>query len=157
MITFGLIGYELVKTLSENGSVSRGVCKVDTAGNLIEIKERTKIFAKGNKIVFEDDGAEVEVSSDSKVSMNFWCFTPYVFSICKDLFDDFLKLNLNQIKSEIYVVDVAARFITMTDNVLKVIPTSAKWFGVTYKEDAPDVENNINALISKGEYPVSLW
>ncbi|MBS1749932.1 MAG: nucleotidyltransferase [Bacteroidetes bacterium] len=155
--TFGLIGYELVKTLSENGSVSRGVCKVDTAGNLIEIKERTKIFAKGNKIVFEDDGAEVEVSSDSKVSMNFWCFTPYVFSICKDLFDDFLKLNLNQIKSEIYVVDVAARFITMTDNVLKVIPTSAKWFGVTYKEDAPDVENNINALISKGEYPVSLW
>lgn len=155
--TFGLIGYELVKTLSENGSVSRGVCKVDTAGNLIEIKERTKIFAKGNKIVFEDDGAEVEVSSDSKVSMNFWCFTPYVFSICKDLFDDFLKLNLNQIKSEIYVVDVAARFITMTDNVLKVIPTSAKWFGVTYKEDAPEVENNINALIFKGEYPVSLW
>ncbi len=154
---FGLIGYELVKTLSDNGSVSRGVCKVDKTGNLIEIKERTKIFAKDNKIVFEDDGKEVEVSSDSKVSMNFWCFTPYVFSICKELFDEFLKTNLNQLKSEIYVVDVAASFITLPDNVLKVIPTNAKWFGVTYKEDAPDVENNINALISKGEYPSSLW
>src|SRR5690606_25759238 len=121
------------------------------------IKERTKIFAKDNKIVFEDDGKEVEVSSDSKVSMNFWCFTPYVFSICKELFDEFLKTNLNQLKSEIYVVDVAASFITLPDNVLKVIPTNAKWFGVTYKEDAPDVENNINALISKGEYPSSLW
>lgn len=155
--SFGLVGYELIKTLSDNGSVSRGVCKVDNAGNLIEIAERTKIYAEGNRIVYDDDGAKVEVPSVSKVSMNFWCFTPYVFSICKELFDEFLKNNLHQPKAEIYVVDVAAKFITMTDSVLKVIPTDAKWFGVTYKEDAPEVEKNINVLISKGEYPESLW
>lgn len=155
--TFGLVGYELIKTLSDNGSVSRGVCKVDQAGNLIEIAERTKIYADGGRIVYEDGDTKVEVPSDSKVSMNFWCFTPHVFSICKELFDTFLKTNLHQPKAEIYVVDVAARFITMPGNVLKVVPTAAKWFGVTYKEDAPDVKNNINALISKGEYPERLW
>ena len=155
--TFGLIGYELVKTLSDNGSVSRGVCKVDGAGNLIEIAERTKIYAEGDKIVYEDGEAKVQVPSDSKVSMNFWCFTPYVFSICKEMFGDFLAKNINQPKAEIYVVDVAAKFITLTDNALKVIPTKAEWFGVTYKEDAPVVEANINALVNKGEYPKSLW
>ncbi len=155
--TFGLIGYNLVNTLSDNGSVSRGVCKVDAAGNLVEIAERTKIYDDGGRIVYEEDDKKVEVSSDSKVSMNFWCFTPYVFSICKELFDAFLEKNLHQPKAEIFVVDVAAHFITQVDNVLKVIPTDAAWFGVTYKEDAPEVEKEINALVSSGEYPPSLW
>ena len=154
---FGLIGYELVKTLSDNGSVSRGVCKVDASGNLIEIAERTKIFRDGGKIVYEEDGNKTEVPSDSKVSMNFWCFTPYVFSICKEMFNTFLQKNLNQPKAEIYVVDVGAEFIKMPDNALKVIPTRSEWFGVTYKEDAPGVESNISALVAKGEYPQSLW
>lgn len=155
--TFGLVGYELIKTLSDNGSVSRGVCKVDNNGNLVEIAERTKIFADGDKIVYEEDDKKVQVPSDSKVSMNFWCFTPYVFSICKEMFDAFLSKSINQPKAEIYVVDVAAKFITLPDSVMKVIPTKAEWFGVTYKEDAPVVEANINALVNKGEYPKSLW
>lgn len=155
--TFGLIGYNLVNTLSDNGSVSRGVCKVDTANNLVAIAERTKIYAEGDKIVYEDGDNKVAVPSDSKVSMNFWCFSPYVFTICKELFDEFLKTNLNQPKAEIFVVDVAANFITLPDNVLKVIPTDAAWFGVTYKEDAPDVKGKIDALVSSGEYPPSLW
>ncbi|MFT3945849.1 MAG: sugar phosphate nucleotidyltransferase [Agriterribacter sp.] len=155
--TFGLIGYELVKTLSDNGSVSRGVCKVDGSGNLVQIAERTKIYAEGDKIVYEDGDKKVEVPSDSKVSMNFWCFTPYVFSICKEMFDEFLQKNIDQPKAEIYVVDVAAKFITLPDSVLKVIPTKSEWFGVTYKEDAPVVEASINALVNKGEYPKSLW
>ncbi|MCC6288167.1 MAG: nucleotidyltransferase [Chitinophagaceae bacterium] len=155
--TFGLVGYELIKTLSDNGSVSRGVCKVDASGNLVEIAERTKIYAEGNKIVYEDRDNKVEVPSDAKVSMNFWCFTPYVFSICKEMFDEFLKKNLSQPKAEIYVVDVAAKFITLPDSVMKVIPTKSEWFGVTYKEDAPEVENSINTLVNKGEYPASLW
>lgn len=155
--TFGLVGYELIKTLSDNGSVSRGVCKVDNNGNLVEIAERTKIFADGDKIVYEEDDKKVQVPSDSKVSMNFWCFTPYVFSICKEMFDAFLSKSINQPKAEIYVVDVAAKFITLPDSVMKVIPTKAEWFGVTYKEDAPVVAANINALVNKGEYPKSLW
>lgn len=155
--TFGLVGYDLIKTLSDNGSVSRGVCEVDASGNLVAIAERTKIYAEGNKIVYEDGDKKVEVPSDSKVSMNFWCFTPYVFSICKEMFDKFLQNNLNQPKAEIYVVDVAAKFITMPDSVMKVIPTQSEWFGVTYKEDAPVVENSINTLVANGEYPKSLW
>jgi UTP-glucose-1-phosphate uridylyltransferase len=155
--TFGLIGYELIKTLSDNGSVSRGVCKVDAAGNLVEIAERTKIYRDGDKIVYEEDGNKKEVPSDSKVSMNFWCFTPYVFSICKDMFNTFLQKNIHQPKAEIYVVDVGAAFIQIPGNALKVIPTHSEWFGVTYKEDAPGVESNINALVARGEYPQSLW
>ncbi|MFT3750895.1 MAG: sugar phosphate nucleotidyltransferase [Agriterribacter sp.] len=155
--TFGLVGYELIKTLSDNGSVSRGVCKVDASGNLVAIAERTKIYAEGDKIVYEEDDKKIEVPADSKVSMNFWCFTPYVFSICKEMFDEFLQKNIDQPKAEIYVVDVAAKFITMPDSVMKVIPTQSEWFGVTYKEDAPVVENSINALVARGEYPQSLW
>ncbi|MBX3253790.1 MAG: nucleotidyltransferase [Chitinophagaceae bacterium] len=155
--TFGLIGYELVKTLSDNGSVSRGVCKVDASNNLVEINERTKIYREGDKIVYEEDGKKVEVPFDSKVSMNFWCFTPYAFTLAKDLFDTFLEKNINQPKAEVYVVDMAARFITLPDNALKVIPTSADWFGVTYKEDAPIVQKNINELVSRGQYPQRLW
>lgn len=155
--TLGLIGYHLNKTLSDNGSVSRGVCKTDDSGNLIEINERTKIFRDGGKIVYEEGGTKTEVPSDSKVSMNFWCFTPYVFSICKALFDQFLRERIHEPKAEIYVVDVGAAFIKMPDNALKVIPTNSEWFGVTYKEDAPGVESNIQALVKKGEYPASLW
>ncbi|MGN6436695.1 MAG: nucleotidyltransferase family protein [Agriterribacter sp.] len=155
--TFGLVGYELVKTLSDNGSVSRGVCKTDASNNLVEINERTKIYREGDKIVYEDDGKQVEVPFDSKVSMNFWCFTPYAFTISKELFESFLEKNINQPKAEVYVVDIAAKFITMPDNVMKVIPTKADWFGVTYKEDAPVVQNSINTLVSKGEYPQNLW
>lgn len=154
---FGLIGYDLNKTLSDNGSVSRGVCKVDDAGNLVEIIERTKIFREGGKIVFEEEGQKTELPADSRASMNFWCFTPYVFSICKDMFDSFLQKNIHQPKAEIYVVDVGAEFIKMPDNGLKVIPTSSEWFGVTYKEDAPGVEKSITQLVSNGDYPASLW
>lgn len=155
--TMGLIGYELSKTLSENGSVSRGVCKVDDKSNLVEIAERTKIFREGGKIVFEENGSTTEVPVDSKVSMNFWCFTPKVFHICKEIFNIFLKENINQPKAEIYIVDVAASFIKIPGNVLKVIPTQAKWFGVTYKEDAQGVEKEIRTLVDQGEYPQSLW
>ena len=155
--TFGLIGYELIKTLSDNGSVSRGVCRADASGNLIEIAERTKIYRDGADIVYEEDGIKTKVPSNSKVSMNFWCFTPYVFSICKDMFNAFLQKNINQPKAEIYVVDVGAEFIKIQGNTLKVIPTRSEWFGVTYKEDAPAVESNIKALVTNGEYPQSLW
>ena len=86
-----------------------------------------------------------------------WCFTPHVFSICKDMFNTFLQKIIHQPKAEIYVVDVGAEFIKTPGNVLKVIPTHSEWFGVTYKEDAPGVESSINALVASGAYPQSLW
>lgn len=155
--TFGLVGYNLVRTLSDNGSVSRGVCKVDAQNNLVDIVERTKIYAEDGRIVYEDGDQKVEVPSDSPVSMNFWCFTPYVFTLSKELFEIFLKKNINEQKAEIYVVDVAAKFIATPGNVMKVIPTQADWFGVTYKEDAPDVKQSIDQLVKSGIYPQNLW
>jgi dTDP-glucose pyrophosphorylase len=160
--TYSLIGYELPKTLSEYGTVSRGVCEVDTNGNLIGINERTKIFKEGDlaadgKIIYEDEKGRHEVSSESKVSMNFWCFDLSVFSYIKDLFHQFLRENINDPKSEFFIPIVADAFIKQKRGVIKVIPTSSQWFGVTYKEDAPAVRQSVKALIDSGEYPTSLW
>jgi UTP-glucose-1-phosphate uridylyltransferase len=155
--TYSLIGYELRKTLSENGTVSRGVCEVDENNNLVSIKERTKIYKEGDKIVYEDEEGKHEVSADSKVSMNFWCFDVSIFSYIKDLFRDFLKDNIDNPKAEFFIPIVGDAFIKDKDGVIKVIPTSSQWFGVTYKEDAPGVKQSIEKLIGSGEYPESLW
>ena len=155
--TYSLIGYELPKTLSENGTVSRGVCEVDANGNLISIKERTKIFKEGDKIIYEDEEGRHEVSPESKVSMNFWCFDVSVFSYIKNLFQQFLKENINDPKSEFFIPIVGDAFIKEKGGSIKVIPTSSQWFGVTYKEDAPGVKQSIEKLIKAGEYPESLW
>ena len=155
--TYSLIGYELPKTLSENGTVSRGVCEVDENNNLISIMERTKIYKEGNKIIYEDDEGKHEVSVNSKVSMNFWCFDQSVFSYIKDLFRQFLKENINNPKAEFFIPIVGDAFIKEEGGRIKVIPTSSQWFGVTYKEDAPGVKQSIDKLVEAGEYPVSLW
>ena len=155
--TYSLIGYELPKTLSENGTVSRGVCEVDENNNLIGIMERTKIYKEGNKIIYEDEEGKHEVSVNSKVSMNFWCFDQSVFSYIKDLFQQFLKENINNPKAEFFIPIVGDAFIKEKGGRIKVIPTSSQWFGVTYKEDAPGVKQSIEKLVEAGEYPVSLW
>jgi len=155
--TYSLIGYELPKTLSENGTVSRGVCEVDENNNLIGIMERTKIYKEGNKIIYEDKDGKHEVSVNSKVSMNFWCFDQSVFSYIKDLFQQFLKENINNPKAEFFIPIVGDAFIKEKGGRIKVIPTSSQWFGVTYKEDAPGVKQSIEKLIEAGEYPGSLW
>ena len=161
--TYSLIGYELPKTLSENGTVSRGVCEVDSNGNLIGINERTKIFKEGDltsghgKIIYEDQEGRHEVSTQSKVSMNFWCFDLSVFSYIKTLFYQFLRDNINDPKSEFFIPIMADAFIKQKGGTIKVIPTSSQWFGVTYKEDAPGVKQSIEKLIKAGEYPESLW
>lgn len=153
---FAIIGYELSKTLSLNGTVSRGVCEVDKAGNLKSIKERTKIYQEGNKIIYEDDDGKHEVSPDSKVSMNFWCFDPSVFPFIETLFTVFLKNNIDNPKAEFFIPIIGDEFIKMKGTI-RVIPTSAQWFGVTYKEDAPGVKESIDKLVADGEYPTHLW
>ena len=156
--SYGIIGYELKRTLSENGSVSRGVCQVDTDGNLISIAERTKIYRGVNgRITYEDENGKHEVSEDSKVSMNFWGFAPNVFKVIRKEFQRFLEANINDPKSEFFIPIVADHFIKDGLGKIRVIPTRSQWFGVTYKEDAPAVQKSMDELVASGAYPENLW
>ena len=154
--TFAIIGYDLEKTLSDNGTVNRGVCQVDEKGNLSGIAERLNISANNGVVVCDDDRSPREIPLHSSVSMNFWCFDTSIFKYSLGLFKEFLATQINVPKSEFFIPIVADKFIN-GDGVIKVIPTSAQWFGVTYKEDAPEVRKSLNALIEQGEYPKSLW
>jgi len=155
--TYCIIGYELAKTLSDNGTVSRGVCQVDKDGNLVSIAERTKIYEEGGKITYEENEKKFEVPYDSKVSMNFWGFDPSVFAYTEKIFREFLKEQGTNPKAEFFIPIIGDKLIKSGEGNIKVIPTGAKWFGVTYKEDAPEVQASLNALIDKGEYPKNLW
>jgi UTP-glucose-1-phosphate uridylyltransferase len=152
-----IIGYQLSKTLSENGTVSRGVCDVDALGNLVSIAERTKIFPEGDKIYYIENQLQVPLPADTPVSMNFWGFDPNVFSFIQKLFIKFLKENVQNSKAEFFIPIIGDAFINEDKGEIKVISTSSQWFGVTYKEDAPAVREDIHALIEKGEYPESLF
>jgi UTP-glucose-1-phosphate uridylyltransferase len=152
-----IIGYQLSKTLSENGTVSRGVCVVDEQQNLVSIAERTKIYAEGDGITYEDAAGKHSVPVNSSVSMNFWCFDDSVFYLTSKLFKKFLAQHGQEEKSEFFIPIVAEEFIKEELGTIKVIPTSSQWFGVTYKEDAPGVQASIDALIKEGVYPESLW
>lgn len=154
---YSIIGYELAKTLSDNGTVSRGVCQVDANNNLVSIAERTKIYEENGKITYEEGDKKFEVPFDSKVSMNFWCFSPSVFPYITKLFAEFLKEQGGNPKAEFFIPIIGDKFIQEGKGAIKVIPTGAKWFGVTYKEDAPEVQASLNALIAKGEYPSKIY
>ncbi len=155
--TYGIIGYQLDQTLSEHGTVSRGVCKVDSENNLLSIKERTKIYKQEDKVVYEDSDSVIEVDGNSSVSMNFWCFHPSVFQIAHILFEEFLIKNHKDIKSEFFIPIIADDFISNPINKIKVIPTLSQWFGVTYKEDASGVKEKITRLVNEKVYPQMLW
>jgi NDP-sugar pyrophosphorylase family protein len=155
---YAIVGYELAKTLSTYGSVSRGVCEVDQNNNLKAINERLKIYRDNGPIIFEEaDGSKHNVPEDAKASMNFWCFHPSIFKFIEEGFEAFLKQNYNSPKGEYLIPLVADQWVKAGKGVIKVLPTSASWFGVTYKEDAPIVKESLNGLVSKGEYPASLW
>jgi len=156
--TFALVGYELSNTLSENGSVSRGVCEVDNNNNLVDINERLKVYEEGGKIVYEEgDGSKHEIPDTSKASMNFWCFAPALFPFLETEFQAFLAQNLSNPKAEFLIPLSADQYVNQGLGVIKVIPTAAQWFGVTYKEDAPVVKSKLEALVKDGAYPASLW
>jgi hypothetical protein len=153
-----ILGYELSNTLSENGTVSRGVCGLDDAGYLTTINERTKIYRKeADGIVFEENGIETLLQEDTRVSMNFMCFAPGFIDLCASEFKLFLEREGQALKSEFYIPFVAGRFKALNLGAVKVIPTNAKWFGVTYKEDAPGVKASIDALVEAKVYPTNLW
>lgn len=154
---YAIIGYELMKTLSDNGTVNRGVCQVDASGNLSSIAERLNISLQNGKIVCDDNQEPKELPVDSKVSMNFWCFDPSAFDYTEKLFKEFAAANSGNPKAEFFIPLVADQFIKDKEGIIKVIPTSSQWFGVTYKEDAPEVKASLESLVNAGEYPPALW
>ncbi|AMQ00453.1 Nucleotidyltransferase [Pedobacter cryoconitis] len=154
---YSMIGYEIGKTLSDYGSVSRGVCKVSADGYLEEIIERTKVLREGEAIVYEEDEKQYPLSLDTRVSMNFWGFTPEMFKISEELFRDFAHANKDNPKAEFFIPLVADSLLSSETADFKVVPTDSKWFGVTYKEDKPIVQASIDQLVKDGVYPENLW
>ena len=153
---YAIVGYDLLKTLSDHGTVNRGVCKLDEKGRLAAITERINIAKKDGKIICDDGLEPRELPLDTRVSMNFWCFHPSFFDYTERLFRQFLQEHGKELKSEFFIPTVADRFIHEGGEV-EIIRTSALWFGVTYKEDAPFVEKSLKELIAKKEYPERLW
>jgi hypothetical protein len=154
--TYAIVGYDLVKTLSEHGTVNRGICGLNHDGALATVTERINIARKDDKIVCGDSQEPAELPVSTKVSMNFWCFHPSYFSYTQVMFAQFLQQHGQELKSEFFIPIVADSFIA-SGGKIEVIPTSSSWFGVTYKEDAPFVQESLNKLIKEGEYPGNLW
>lgn len=153
---YAIVGYDLLKTLSDHGTVNRGVCGLDSNGNLAGITERINIAKKGDRIVCDDGLEPEELPVDTRVSMNFWCFDTSYFEYTRKMFAEFLQRSGNELKSEFFIPIVADRFIKEGGRI-EIIPTTSLWFGVTYKEDAPFVAKSLDQLISNGEYPSNLW
>jgi len=155
---FSIIGYQVDKTLSDYGTVSRGVCQVDENGDMVAINERLKVyFAKDGSVVYEEDGVEHPLASNTPVSMNFWGFTPAVFTKTEPLFKAFVEANQDNPKAEFFIPLIGDELIKSGEASFKVIPTDAQWFGVTYKEDKPIVQKCISDLVASGAYPENLW
>lgn len=157
-----LMGFQLGNTMSDYGYVSRGVCEVDAEGNMQSVTERTNIFYAKNeegttKIVYEEADTQYELPFDARVSMNFWGFTPHIFTVLQQLFPDFVTQNADNPKAEFFIPTIPDYMVKNGLADFKVIPTSSKWFGVTYKEDKPIVQESISELIKNGTYPAKLF
>ena len=152
-----MVGYRVANTLSENGSVSRGVCATDENGYLTDVVERTKIEKVGDKIIYTEDGVDTEIAPNSPVSMNMWGFTPEYFEYVEKAFVEFLQARGQELKSEFYIPTLVNDMIRSGKATCKVLDTTSKWFGVTYAEDRPQVVMKINNLVKEGVYPEKLF
>lgn len=157
---FAMAGYYLKNTLTDNGTVSRGVCDVDENGQLIDVIERTKIMRVDGKISFTEDGESwTELPEDCVGSMNCWCFPAGILDEIEKYFIEFLKNEVpeNPLKSEFFLPFLVRDMLREGKCTVDVIETADRWFGVTYKEDKPDVVASISALVESGKYPEKLW
>ncbi len=156
---YGMIGYMVANTLTENGSVKRGVCDVDDNDYLKSITE-SKVERVNNEIIANPlDGSDsFVVGEEDTVSMNYLLFTPSIFDYIEEGFSDFFINNKNNLLTSEYLIpDVVSKLINEGKASMKVIRTSASWHGVTYREDTPDVKASIRKLVDKGEYNSNLW
>ncbi|WP_348619982.1 nucleotidyltransferase family protein [Pedobacter lusitanus] len=154
---YACIGYELKNTLSDNGSVTRGEINVNDQNEITGITERREIYKEAGKAYTKTGDTVTELPLDTKVSMNFFCFTPDFVNWSEAEYYKFLDENTNNLKAEFLIPEVADILIKSGQGVVKMIPTQAKWFGVTFKEDAPVVKVALQKLADEGVYPVNLW
>jgi choline kinase len=150
---FALVGYRLDKTLSEHGTVARGICEVDSAGFLQRIEELTAIARQPDGRITSGDRV---LGGAAPVSMNLWGFTAAVFGLLEESLGRFLEANLGNEKAEHYIPAAVAEIITSGQATVRVLPTVSDWFGVTYREDKPQVVDCIARLVSRGDYPATL-
>ena len=155
---YSMVGFRICNTLSENGTVARGVCGKNEAGMLTDVVERTEIMRVDGTICYKDENGEWQpVGEETPVSMNFWGFTPDYFGYSEAQFVDFLKENIEKPKSEFFIPLVVDTLINSGKATCEVLDTTAKWFGVTYAADRPGTVEKIQALVDAGEYPNKLF
>jgi len=157
---YAMVAYKLGNTLSDHGSVSRGICTVDNEDFLKYVVERTKIERIDNNIGFQDENNTFDIlPEDTYVSMNFWGFTPGLFNYLEKGFVKFInkKENLENPKSEYFIPSVVTELIEGLNASVRVLKSHESWFGVTYKEDKETTIEKIAELVKEGKYPESLW
>ena len=152
---YAMVGYRIKNTVTEQGTVSRGVCEADGNSMLTEIVERTKIGVNGDEIYFTEDGVDTPLDPDTLVSMNLWGFTPSYIKECAARFPTFLDkgIAVNPEKCEFFLPTVVSELIKEGKADVKVLDNSDKWYGVTYKEDKETVTAAFKELIANGVYP----
>ena len=153
-----MVGFRLDLTLSENGSVARGICDIAPDGKLRGVTEMTKLVKVGDIAENREDEANpVKVPLDSRVSMNFWGFPAGLFAELEERFPKWLAENGSKEKSEWYIPFVVDELVREGKADCCVLPTDSSWFGVTYRDDKPRVMESIRALVDAGEYPSNLF
>jgi hypothetical protein len=155
---FAMVGYRLGNTLSDHGSVARGVCKVDAQSHLTHVVECTKIVktATGAEQA-EPDGSMTTFTGEEPVSMNFWGFMPAIFPMLGEEMVTFLKAHGTEAKSEALIPSTVCKLVEQGRASLKVLKTDSVWFGVTYRDDKPIVQEALRKLVAEGKYPAKLW
>ena len=155
---YSMVGFRVCNTLSENGSVARGVCGKDEQGNLTTVVERTEIMRIDGVVSYKDEEANwVGIEENTPVSMNMWGFTPDYFAYSEDFFKEFLKNNIDKPKAEFFIPLMVDKLISEGTATVKVLDTNAKWFGVTYAADRQATVDKIQELVNAGDYPSKLF
>lgn len=157
---YSMVGFRVGNTLSENGTVARGICSKDNEGHLTEVVERTEIMRVDGKVCYKDEeGKWVAVEDNTPVSMNMWGFTPDYFEYSDEYFKEFLSdaKNMENLKAEFFIPLVVNNLIHEGTSTVKVLDTTSKWFGVTYAADRQATVDRIQKLIEEGVYPNRLF
>lgn len=156
-IDHAMVGYVLRNTLSEHGSVSRGICECDGDGCLQDVVEHVAVVPSGNDARSIADGSETSISGDTLVSLNFWGFTPSIFGQLESEFRDFLSTHGDQLKSEFFIPTVVGSLVNRGMANVTMLESPDRWFGITYPQDKSLVAENIRQLVDEGRYPQRLF
>jgi hypothetical protein len=155
---YSMVGFILRNTLSDYGSVARGVCRVSSDNYLLRIEELTNIERDGNGAKnTAPDGTVTKLCGEEPVSMNYWGFTPQIFPQIRQVFQRFLEKSGKELKTESYIPMAVGELVSDGEAKVKVLQSRDPWFGVTYREDRPRVVDSIRALVDAGKYPNPLW